>query len=97
MNSKFDTYLLHSLHSQFFGFYSLIPFLRASAFANCFSAKAQSAIFPTKYILGFDLISLLLLHSGRWSPMTNAKLNIRMENLLVGKTCFILVWLVCFK
>ena len=29
MNPKLDTYFLHSLNGQFFGFHSLIPFLKA--------------------------------------------------------------------
>ena len=39
MNPKLDTYFLHSLHGQCFGFHSLIPFLKAITLANFFNSK----------------------------------------------------------
>ena len=38
MNTKLDTYFLHSLHGQFFGFHSLIPFLKAATLVNSFNS-----------------------------------------------------------
>ena len=34
MNPKLDTYFLHSLQGQFFGFHSLISFLKAATLGN---------------------------------------------------------------
>ena len=39
MNPKLDTYFLQSLHGQFFGFHSLISFLKATARVNSFNSK----------------------------------------------------------
>ena len=39
MNPKLDTHFLHSLHGQFFGFHSLIPFLKAATLINSFNSK----------------------------------------------------------
>ena len=50
MNLKLDTYFLHSLHGQFFGFHSLISFLKASTLVNSFNSKGTiSQILGTKY------------------------------------------------
>ena len=38
INPKLDKYFLHSLHGQFFGFHSLIPFLKATTL-NSFNSK----------------------------------------------------------
>ena len=47
MNPKLDTYFLHSLHGQFFGFHSLIPFLKAATLVN--SKGTISHILGSKY------------------------------------------------
>ena len=39
MNPSLDTYVLHSLHEQFFGFHSLIPSLKATTLVNFVSSK----------------------------------------------------------
>ena len=39
MNPNLDTYVLHSLHEQFFGFHSLIPSLKATTLVNSFNSK----------------------------------------------------------
>ena len=39
MNPKLDMYFLRSLHGQFFGFHSLIPFLKATRLVNSFNSK----------------------------------------------------------
>ena len=50
MNPKLDTYFLHSLHGQFFGFHSLIPFLKAATLVNSFNSKGKiSHILGPKY------------------------------------------------
>ena len=50
MNPKLDTYFLHSLHGQFFGFHSLIPFLKAATLVNSFNSKGTiSHILGPKY------------------------------------------------
>ena len=50
MNPKLDTYFLHSLHGQFFGFHSLIPFLKAATLVNSFNSKGtMSHILGPKY------------------------------------------------
>ena len=36
MNPKLDTYFSHSFHLIFFGFHSLIPFLKATVLVNSF-------------------------------------------------------------
>ena len=51
------------------GFYFVITFFKVSTLVNSFNAKAQSAIFPTKSLLGLDLISLLF--ASFWSMVTN--------------------------
>ena len=55
MNPKLDTYFLHSLHGQFFGFHSLIPFLRAATLVNSFNSKGTIS-----HILGpkYEILSL---------------------------------------
>ena len=55
MNPKLDTYFLHSLHGQFFGFHSLIPFLKAATLVNSFNFKGT-----VPHILGpkYEIISL---------------------------------------
>ena len=40
MNPKLDTYFLHSLHGQVFGFHSLMSFLKARTFVNSFNSKS---------------------------------------------------------
>ena len=47
MNPKLDTYFLPSLHGQFFGFQSVIPFLKATTLVNSFNSKG--AILGPKY------------------------------------------------
>ena len=50
MNPKLDMYFLHSLHGQFFGFHSLIPFLKATTLFNSFNSKgAISQIMGPNY------------------------------------------------
>ena len=50
MNPKLETYFLDSLHGQFFGFHSLIPFFKATTFVNYFSSKGTiSQILVPKY------------------------------------------------
>ena len=39
MNPKLGTCFLHSLHGQFSGFHSLIPFLKATALVNSFNSN----------------------------------------------------------
>ena len=39
MNPKLDRYFLQSLHGQFFGFHSLISFLKATTLVNSFNSK----------------------------------------------------------
>ena len=39
MNPKLGTNFLHSLHGQFSGFHSLIPFLKATALVNSFNSN----------------------------------------------------------
>ena len=54
-NTVMNTYFLHSLHGQFFGFHSLIPFLKATTLVNSFNSKdAISQISGPKY----ELLSL---------------------------------------
>ena len=55
MNPKLDTYFLHSLHGQFFGFHSLIPFLKAATLVNSFISKGTIS-----HILGLkcEILSL---------------------------------------
>ena len=55
MNPKLDTYFLYSLHRQFFGFHSLIPFLKATTLVNSFNSKGK-----TSQILGpkYEILSL---------------------------------------
>ena len=55
MNPKLDTYFLHSLHGQFFGFHSLIPFLKAATLVNSFNSKGTIS-----HILGpkYEILSL---------------------------------------
>ena len=40
MNPKLDMYFLHSLHGQFFGFHSLIPFLKTTTLVNYFNTNS---------------------------------------------------------
>ena len=47
MNPKLDTYFLHSLHGQFFGFRSLIAFLKAATLVNSFNSKGTISHFRT--------------------------------------------------
>ena len=47
MNSKLGMYFLHSLHGQFSGFHSLIPFLKATTLVNSFNSNG-----PNSHILG---------------------------------------------
>ena len=50
MNPKLDTYFLPSLHGQFFGFQSVIPFLKATTLVNSFNSKgAISQTLGPKY------------------------------------------------
>ena len=50
MNPKLATYFLHSRHGQFFGFHSLIPFLKAATLVNSFNCKGTiSHILGPKY------------------------------------------------
>ena len=50
MNPKLDTYFLHSLQEQFFGFHSIIPFLKAAILVNSFNSKwKMSRILGPKY------------------------------------------------
>ena len=50
MNRKLDTYFFHSLHGQFFGIQSLIPFLKATTLVNSFNSKGTiSQILGPKY------------------------------------------------
>ena len=55
MNPKLDTYFLHSLHGQFFGFHSLISFLKATTRVNSFNSKGTIS-----HILGpkYEILSL---------------------------------------
>ena len=55
MNPKLDTYFLYSLCSQFFGFLSLIPFLKAATLINLFNSKGTIS-----HILGrkYEILSL---------------------------------------
>ena len=55
MNPKLDTYFLHSLHEQFFGFHSLIPFLTAATLVNSVNSKGTIS-----HILGpkYEILSL---------------------------------------
>ena len=39
MNPRLGTNFLHSLHGQFSGFHSLIPFLKATTLVNSFNSK----------------------------------------------------------
>ena len=41
MSPKLDTYFLHSLHGQFFGFHSLIPFRRQQHLSILSTLKVQ--------------------------------------------------------
>ena len=45
MNPKLGTYFLHSLHRQFSGFHSLIPFLKATTLANCINSNFSTLVF----------------------------------------------------
>ena len=50
INPKLDMYFLYSLHGQFFGFHSLIPFLKAATLVNSFNSKGRiSHILWPKY------------------------------------------------
>ena len=55
MNPKLDTYFLHNLHGQFFGFHSLIPFLKATTLVNSFNSNGTIS-----HILGpkYEMLSL---------------------------------------
>ena len=55
MNPKVDKYFLNSLHGQFFGFHSLISFLKTTTLVKSFNSKGTiSQILGRKY----ELISL---------------------------------------
>ena len=41
MNPKLDMYFLHSLHGQFFGCHSIIPFLKVTTLVNSFNSKGK--------------------------------------------------------
>ena len=50
MNLKLGMYFLHSLHGQFSGFHSLIPFLKATTLVNSFNSNGTiSHILGPKY------------------------------------------------
>ena len=50
MNPKLETYFLHSLYGQFFGFHSLIAFLKLATLVNSFNSKGTiSHILGPKY------------------------------------------------
>ena len=55
MNLKLDTYFLHSLHGQFSGYHSLIPFLKGTTLVNSFNSKGT-----VSHILGpkYEILSL---------------------------------------
>ena len=69
MNPKLDTYFWNSLHGQFFGFHSLIIFLKATTIVNSFNSKGTiSEILRPKYkILPLTLENWLYFwHSKTW-------------------------------
>ena len=50
MNPKLETYTLHSPDGQYFGFHSLIPFLKATRLVNSVNSKGTiSQILGPKY------------------------------------------------
>ena len=72
MNHKLYTYFLHSLHGQFSGFHSLIPFLKATALVNFFNSngtishivgpKYEMLSLPWKIDLTFGIAKSELIH-----------------------------------
>ena len=54
-NPKLSTYFLHSLHEQFSGIHSLIPFLKATALVSSFNSNGTIS-----HVLGPNYERLLL-------------------------------------
>ena len=65
MNPKLGTYFLHSLHGQFFGFHSLILFLKATTLVRSFNPKGT-----TSQILGpsYEIVSVFRVNLVRIFP-----------------------------
>ena len=104
MSPNLNTYFLHSLNGSFFGFLSLMPFLKATALVNSFNSKGIiSQILGRKHeilsllwktdltfdIANSELIRKLKFASGRW------KMSLKMEGDTFRYTWDIFVANIC--